>query len=60
MSNNFNPLNASVALETSQLICAVNQLTGFFMRITLGFNRLTELFGKKLKFVNYFFMDVLQ
>ena len=37
----FNPLSASVALiETSQLICAANQLTGFYMRATLTINGL--------------------
>ena len=39
ISKRFNPLNASVALiETSQLICTANQLTGFYMRATLPFN----------------------
>ena len=28
-------------IETSQLICAANQLTGFYMRATLAFNGLT-------------------
>ena len=36
------PLNASVALiETSQLICTANQLTGFYMRSTLAHNDLS-------------------
>ena len=34
------PLNASVVLETSQLICSKNQLTGFNMRATVPFNGL--------------------
>ena len=39
--NMFNPLSASVALiETSQLICTANQLTGFCMRATLALNGL--------------------
>ena len=38
----LNPVNASVALlETSQLICYANRLTGFYMRLTLAFNGLT-------------------
>ena len=39
----FNPLNTSVCphIETSQLICRANQLTGFYMRATLAFNGLT-------------------
>ena len=28
------------SIETSQLICCANQLTGFYMRVTLAFNRL--------------------
>ena len=31
-------------LETSQLICFENQLTGFFMMPTLAFNGLNECF----------------
>ena len=39
----FNPLSASVALiETSQLICAANQLTGFYMRAILALNALSN------------------
>ena len=35
----LNPLNASVALiKISQLICTVNQLTGFCMSATLAVN----------------------
>ena len=35
----LNPLNTSVAhIETSQLICYVNQLTSFYMRTALAFN----------------------
>ena len=38
-----NPLSASVALkETSQLICAANQLIGFYMRATLALNGLNN------------------
>ena len=35
-------------IETSQLICTANQLTGFYMRETLPFNGLilTSYFGK--------------
>ena len=29
-------------IETSQLICKANQLTGFYMRVTLALNGLTE------------------
>ena len=39
----LNPLNASIALiETSQLICIANQLTGLYMRATLAFNGLKK------------------
>ena len=40
----ISPLNASVCchIETSQLICCANQLTGFYMRATLTFNGLTS------------------
>ena len=39
----INPLSASVALiETSQLICTANQLTGFYMRATLALNGLSR------------------
>ena len=31
-------------IETCQLICRANQLTGFYMRATLAFNGLTHLF----------------
>ena len=34
-------------IETSQLICCANKLTGFYMRATLAFNGLTGL--KKIK-----------
>ena len=38
----LNPLSASVAvIETSQLICSSNQLTGFYMRATLALKGLT-------------------
>ena len=36
----FNPLSASVAIETGQLICTENQLTGFYMSATLELNGL--------------------
>ena len=37
----FNLLSASVAyIETSQVICYANQLTGFYMRGTLALNGL--------------------
>ena len=38
---NFNPLSASQCcphIETSQMICCANQLTGFYMRATLTLN----------------------
>ena len=40
----LNSLNASHCphIETSQLICSANQLTGFYMRETLTFNELNE------------------
>ena len=39
----FNPLSASVALiKTSQLSYCANQLTGFYMRVTLALNGLSE------------------
>ena len=36
----FNPLIASVALETSQFICTANRLTGFYVGTTLAVNGL--------------------
>ena len=44
-NDSLNPLNANVALniETSQLICTANQLSGFYMRATLSFNGLNLL-----------------
>ena len=30
-------------IETSQLVCCVNQLTGFYMRATLAFNGLQKI-----------------
>ena len=37
----INPLSATVAhIETNDLICIANQLTGFCMRATLAFNGL--------------------
>ena len=39
----LNPLNASVPLiEISQLICTGFQLTGFYMRASLAFNKLNK------------------
>ena len=37
-------------IETSQLICTTNQLTGFYMRATLAFN---ELMAKYDSFEEY-------
>ena len=34
-------------IETSQLICIANQLTGFYMRATLAFNGLKTLRAKE-------------
>ena len=50
----FNPLNASVVLiETSQLICITDQLTGFFyMRATLAFNGLKLISQNSI--INFF------
>ena len=40
----FNPLSASAALiETSQLICCANQLSGFYMGKTLALNGLKTI-----------------
>ena len=41
----FNPLRTSVPhhIETSQLICNANQLTGFYMMRTLVVNGLSKL-----------------
>ena len=37
----INSLNTKVAIvETSQLICSANQLTGFYIMATLAFNEL--------------------
>ena len=30
-------------IETSQLICRANQLTGFYMMVTYAFNELTDV-----------------
>ena len=40
----FNSLNANHCphIETSQLVCSANQLTGFYMRETPTFNELNE------------------
>ena len=40
----FNPCCPHI--ETSQLICTANQLTGFYMRATLALNELTHLYLK--------------
>ena len=41
LAADFNLLSASVSvIETSQLICCANQLTGFYMRSTLALNGL--------------------
>ena len=42
----LNPLNASVCphIETSQLVCTTNQLTGCYMKATLAFNGLSDCF----------------
>ena len=44
---NFLKLNKSQScyhIETSQLICPTNQVTGFYMMATLAFNELKESF----------------
>ena len=38
-------------IETSQLICTANQLTGFYMRATLAFNELMQEANKNAKFM---------
>ena len=41
--NPFNPLNAKgtiIIIETSQLTCSENQLTDFYLVVTLVFNKL--------------------
>ena len=40
-----NPLTTNIPhyIETSQLICKTNQLTGFYMMVTLAFNELLSL-----------------
>ena len=49
----FNPLRACVTLiETSQLICTANQLTGFYMRAALALNGLNKLIVFSPPFVN--------
>ena len=37
-------------IETSQLICCANQLTGFYMRATLALNGLTIAFQTSINF----------
>ena len=49
MNKQFNPLNASTHIETSQLICLANQLTGFYMSATLAFDGSMELINSMLK-----------
>ena len=41
----FEPIKCQCCphVETSQLICKANQLTGFYIRATLAFNRLMRL-----------------
>ena len=49
----FNPLRVCYPhIETSQLICAANQLTGFYMTATLALNVLNKLVVFSLPFVN--------
>ena len=38
----FNSLNSRYNIETSQLICKANRLTGFYMMVTLASNELTH------------------
>ena len=40
-------------IETSQLICCANQLTGFYMRATLALNELNFLRAKIIPDLNY-------
>ena len=40
-------------LETSQLICKANQLTGFYMRTTLAFDELKTFSGMKTACENH-------
>ena len=44
LKSKLNPLIASVVphIETSQLICIANQLTGFYMRVRLAINGFME------------------
>ena len=44
----FNGIKRQICdyIETSQLICSANQLTGFYMTATLAFNELMEFVVK--------------
>ena len=39
----LSPIFKQIDIETSQLVCCANQLTGFYMRATLAFNGLIQL-----------------
>ena len=56
MNKQFNSLNASAHIETSQLICCANQLTGFYMRVTLAFDGSMELINSMLKLAQVILM----
>ena len=45
----INPINCWCCpyIETSQLICRANQLTGFYMTVTVVFNELTSQNSRK-------------
>ena len=45
--SNINSLNARVAI----MICSANQLTGFYMMVTMTFNKLSESEQIKLTFI---------
>ena len=50
----FNPLTTNVPhhIETSQLICSANQLTGFYMMRTLVVNGLMQVMCDHLKMIS--------
>ena len=56
-NHNLNSLNAKVVIiiESSQLICSANQLTGFYMMAVLAFNELKKIIKKQLKIINTFY-----
>ena len=56
MNKQFNSLNVSAHIETSQLICCANQLTGFYMRVTLAFDGSMELINSMLKLAQVILM----